>query len=309
MVENIQNNISPYLGGTQYQPASFYSLKNQVNKLDEAALKHGEISKGVFAALSPIVPIRRISSLPDNIKDGNYTRAGALVGLMAINLPEDSRDIGAAIKQVCKNQLPNYNYKEFQTPFSFFRGTLLEPLVNKMGKWGAKLHEFDKPLYDSKFGELCKKVFDFDMVDYDGTKRFVPRVIQDETGKTVVKNLEVYAAKVEGSAIGKVVGNSLLRIPIISTLVLSAMEIPAIIKAFCKPESTKDKAINGSTQILKSSVNVSSILTGIGVFGSLLKGRGPVGSLIGMGLGSVAGAYASKEIGSKIDFAVDKLRN
>ncbi|MEI8390851.1 MAG: hypothetical protein WCG23_13320 [bacterium] len=303
-MEAIQNNFPQNSCSLkQDQPANFERLKTQINKLDNLACEHKE----VFTALSPIIPMRRISSIPDNIKDGNYTRAAGLLGLMAVNLPEDTRDLGSAWKQIKTGEFPSY-YKDCQTPFSFFRGTALEPLVNKMGKLGVKLHQWDVPLYETKFGEFCKKTFKFDTFKYEGTKRFVPQVVFDESGKIITRDIEVFANKVEGKAFGKLVGNMLLRIPQISVFILSALEIPAIIKAFCKPEKSKDKAIDGCTQILKSGVNVSSILTGIGIFGALLKNRGPVGSIIGMGLGSVAGTYVSKKIGNNLDSVSDKLK-
>ena len=310
MLQNIQTNFPPYISA-QYQPANFNDLKTQVNRLDNAALKNDELTKATLTALSPIVPIRRISSLPDNIKDGNYVRAAGLVGLMTINLPEDTRDLAGAWKQFKTGNVPSY-YKDFQAPFSFFRGTFLERYVNKMGQLGVKLHKADVPLYDTKFGELCKKAFKYDLsLDARPTNRFVPKIVQDESGKTVIRSFEVYAKKGEGSALGKLVGGALLRIPYLSTLILAAMEIPAIFKAFKKPAaSTKDRTINGGTQILKSSVNVSAILAGIGMFGYLLKGRGgPIGSLVGMGLGSIAGTSASKEIGNKLDFIPELLNS
>lgn len=303
MIESIQNNFPQNVAVPKQN--NFECLKTEINRLDNAAC-----IKEAFAALSPIIPVRRLSSLPDNIKDGNYARATGLVGLMALNLPEDTRDLKSAAKQIFKGELPKYDYKSCQTPFSFFRGTALEPVVNKMGKVGAKLHEWDKTLYDTKFGDFCKKIFkyDIDFLNPEGTKRFVPQVKIDESGKIILEEIEVMASKVEGNALGKLVGNTLLRIPLISTFILGALEVPSIIKAFSKPKKSKDKAINGCTQIAKSGANVSAILTGIGIFGALLKNRGPVGSLVGMGLGSIAGTSVSKEIGNKLDSLSEKCK-
>ena len=308
MLEIIQNNFPSNIGVLkQNQPADLECLKTQINSLDNASQKNNELTKDALKALSPIIPVRRLSSLPDNINDGNYARAAGLIGVMALNLPEDTRDLKSAAKQIFKGTLPKYDYKNYQAPFSFFRGTVLEPVVNKMGKLGVKLHEWDKPLESTKFGEFLKKIFKFDVVDDVSTGRFVPKVILDESGKLIPKDIEVFASKIEGKTLSKLIGNALLRMPVISVFVMGALEIPAIAKAFSKSENSKDKAINGCNQILKSGVNVSSILTGIGIFGALLKNRGPVGSLIGMGIGSVAGAYASKTIQNKIDnITVDK---
>jgi len=56
------------------------------------------INKTAVEAFSPIVPVRRMACLPDEINQGHYAKAAGLTALMAINLPEDTRDIKAAVK-------------------------------------------------------------------------------------------------------------------------------------------------------------------------------------------------------------------
>jgi hypothetical protein len=133
-------------------------VKQEIDRLD----KKREARRVVFSALSPIVPVRRLSSLPDNIEDGNYERAAGLLALAAVNLPEDTRDLKSACKQIFKGELPKYDFKNYQTPFSFFRGTALEPVVNKMGKLGVKLLSFDKTLYSTKFGKFLRQKLNID---------------------------------------------------------------------------------------------------------------------------------------------------
>ena len=53
--------------------------------------------------------------------------------------------------------------------------------------------------------------------------------------------------------------------------------------------------------MVKSGIYVTSILANIGMFGALLGGFGPVGSLVGMGMGSVAGSKISQKINKIID--------
>ncbi len=268
-------------------------------------LKHDiDQTKNIFAALSPITPIRRISSLPDNIKEGNYTRAVGLLGLAYANFPEDTVDLKNACKQIFKGELPKYDYKNYQAPFSFLRGTALEPVVNKMGKLGVKLHQWDVSLFDTRFGKFISKLFKISYSDFDFTGRSISQVTL-EKGKAVIKNVNVLALKPEGTTLSKLIGRTLLRIPVMSVIALSLLELPSIIKSFSKNESKKENIEDGSIQILKSGINVTSILSAIGLCGAIFAGKGPAFSLLGMGLGSLAGNFTSKQLAQKID----KIRN
>jgi len=310
MIRPIQNNFVQNTGSKKQNLQSDLECP----KAPVAQATKDELTKETLAVLSPIVPFRRMSALPDEINNGNYAKATGLAALMALNIPEDTRDLKAAANQLLKKPLPielsKDFYKNYQTPFSFFRGTFLEPIVNKMGKLGVKLHEWDKPLESTKFGEYLANKFNFEITDFSETGRVVNRISPDPNniGKTYIDKVAVDAFKVEGKPFGKLLGNALLRIPRLSVFVLGALEIPAIYKAFSKPDNTKDKLIDGSAQIVKSGINTSTMLAGIGVFGALLKGKGAVGSLVGMGIGSVAGAYASKQIGNRIDSVSNKIK-
>ncbi|MDD3012379.1 MAG: hypothetical protein PHC34_01585 [Candidatus Gastranaerophilales bacterium] len=270
--------------------------------------KNTAFTKAIMAILSPIVPVRRISSLPDNIDDENYTRAAGLIGLAIVNLPEDTNDLKDAAKQVFKGKLPEYDYKNCQTEFSFFRGTVLQPIVNRMGKLGVKLYSFDKSLNNTKFGEYLSKIFKYeiDELNSEATERFVPKVILDKSGKPIVKDTQVFARKLQGKPFAKIIGRALLRTPIISVLALSLLELPSIIKKITKADGLKNKVKEGTVQGLKSSVNVSSILACIGIIGALFARKGPAYSLLGMGIGSVAGTYGSKYIQKEIDTQVNE---
>jgi len=268
------------------------------------------VNKEALKVFSPIVPVRRLSGLPDEINNGHYAKAIGLAAVTAINIPEDTRDLKSAARQLLTKEYAEH-YKVAQVPFSFFRGTFLEPLVNKLGKFGVKLHEWDKTLYDTKIGEILEEKLGFSIEDYKNTARKIKKVsiLTEAPSKTIIKEVDVLALQFEGNSFGKLVGNTLLRMPVISTCVMAGLELPSIYNAFTEPEKTQDKVINGTAQIAKSSVNLAAISTAIGVFGALLKGKGPVGSLVGMGLGSIAGAYLSKQAAQKIDFGANKVKS
>ena len=277
-------------------------VKNEVDKLDSFVSSNKDLTKAAFAALSPIVPLRRISSAPDKIEHKDYAATAGLVAIAGILLPEDIRDVKDAAKQIFKGDLPKYNYKEFQTPFSFIRGSALESLVNKLGKYGYFLHKWDKSLIDTKFGKTIMKLLKVQEIDDAFTGRKVKKIIKDE-GKYITDEVEVYAKKLQGSTIGKLICRALQRTTLYGTIALSTICLPSIIKAFNKPQNTEEKFANTGKQTIKSAISVTSVLSGIGIVGALFAPLGPAGSVIGMGIGSVIGGYISNKINKKIKTA------
>ncbi|MDD3012432.1 MAG: hypothetical protein PHC34_01870 [Candidatus Gastranaerophilales bacterium] len=277
-------------------------IKVQINTLDNKVLANKDTIKTVFSAFSPIVPVRRVFSVPDKIDDRDYVSMAGTVAVAGILLPEDLRDTRDAAKQIFKGELLKYNYKEFQTPFSFIRGSFLEPLVNKMiNKWGYYLHEWDKSLLKTKFGKKIKNLLNVKVIHKEFTGRFVPQIRKDEdTGKYIKQNKKVFAEKLEGSKIGKLICRALQRTTVYGVLTLSAICIPSIVKAFMKPENTKGKFANTGKQTVKSAISVVSTLAGIGLGGALLAPLGPAGSVVGMGLGCTVSAYISSKIHKNI---------
>ena len=255
-----------------------------------------------FAALSPIIPLRRVSSVPDKINDKDYIGMAGTVAIAGILLPEDLRDTRDAARQIFKGILPKYNYKEFQTPFSFIRGSFLQPIVNRMAnKYGYYLHEWDKPLLNTKLGKKIRNLLNVEIAGKEFTGRFVPQIrLNEDTGKYIKQNRKVFAEKLEGPAIGKLICRGLQRTTVYGTSALFVVCIPSIVKAFNKPQNTKDKFINADKQTVKAVISVVSTLSGIGLGGALLAPLGPVGSVIGMGIGCAIGAYISGKINKNI---------
>ena len=276
---------------------TFERIKSNIDEADNKAYRNKELTHAVFAALSPIVPVRRISSVPDNVDDGNYLRAAGIIGLAVANLPEDWRDIKSAGRQIFKGIKPDYDYKNYQHSFSFFRGTFLEPLLKLKGKYSEKISYFlsksDISLDTTKFGKILSKIFKF-KIDYDNPE-FIKRT--EKSGKTIF----LQAFTVNGNFMGKLMGRALLRTTLLGAISLGALEMPKIIKTFTDKKNENKRLKAGIKQIIKSGVYVTSMLSGIGIFGALLAGFGPAGSLIGMGIGSAIAVKISKIINNKID--------
>ncbi|MDD3012636.1 MAG: hypothetical protein PHC34_02910 [Candidatus Gastranaerophilales bacterium] len=274
--------------------------KTTVKTLDNTALENKEVTKAVFSALSPIIPFRRISSMPDNIENGDYERAAGLVAVAGIMLPEDLRDMKDAWEQAVHNKLPNYDYKNCQAPFRFIRGTYAEAPVNKMGKYGYILHEFDKSFAETQLGEKLRKLLGVSFGKPEMTGRKVPQVINIDN-KYVVEEIPVIANKLRGTFLSKLIYRAIQRTTVIGAIILSTLWIPSIIKAFNKPEEMKDKLTNAGKQTLKASINVVSVLSGIGILGALGNIRYKyVGSVIGMGIGSIVGSFIANKVNKNI---------
>jgi len=261
----------------------------------------------VFSALETIAPVRRFEGVSDNIKDSNYTKAAGLLGLAVVNLPEDTRDLKYAIKEIAGTGIQKCDPKEFQAEFSFIRGTFLESLINKFGKFGAKLHDFDKSLYNTKLGEYLQDKWNINISEMLPTGRVVQQVKLNNNKQAVIKNIEVRACKLEGKTLPKLAGRILLRTPVMGLIVLSALEIPAIIKSFIKPDTAKEKVVKGTSQTIKSAINVATVTAGVGVMGSLLARKGHVGSLLGIGIGAITGMEISHILQNKINNLENKI--
>jgi hypothetical protein len=228
-------------------------------------------------------------------------RAAGIIGLAVANLPEDWRDIKAGYNQVFKDIKPDYDYKNYQHRFSFFRGTFLEPVLKLKSRFGERLggflNEADKTLDDTKFGKFLSKIFKF-QIDYENTNLI----------KRIEKNGEVrfiQSYQIDGKFLSRLIGRSLLRIPVLSVIILGLLEVPKIIGATLNKENAKNKFNAGLKQLTKSAIYVSSVISSIGCFGALLARFGPAGSLIGMGIGSVVGSNISQKMNNLIDHKKD----
>ncbi|MDD3150146.1 MAG: hypothetical protein PHV68_04865 [Candidatus Gastranaerophilales bacterium] len=279
--------------------------KPLIDTFDKTVSENKESTEVLFKSLSPIAPVRRISSLPDKLENHDYLSALGLSSLALVNLPEDLRDIKGAINQIRskidKNFIydPLYNRKTHQHSFSFFRGTMLdEPLQKQIDKgniFAEKLDKLDrKTIYETKLGEKIQNFFGIE-ANYDNIT--VVDGIKNAAGKKA-RAYEFTAKKLGG----EITARAIKRIPLLSVIALGILELPKIFKSHNKGDNIADKVKETGKQTLKSGINVTSVLTGIGYGGAIgAKHGGAVGSLIGMGAGAVFGSEVSKKIQDLID--------
>lgn len=255
-------------------------------------------NKGLLNYAFEAVPMyRRIASLPDEMNTGDVTKAMGMAALALINLPEDCRDVVGAAKQVKsiftgEKYTGSYNYRELQHPFSFFRGTLLHKLVDpntsKNPELATKLLKADKTFTDTRLGTKILSALGVKVVDKKGTKI--------ETINSTKESPKYLEAKVfEGSGFGKITGRAMERTTALGLGVLTALEIPKLIKACSDGDNLQEKAGNTALQSIKSGINVAGITAGIAYGGAIGSkyGKG-LGSLVGMGAGAIIGSVASK---------------
>lgn len=208
-------------------------------------------------AASSIPYVRRLNSVNNAFNNHEYFKALGTTALLFLNVKEDWRDI---LKIFKKPTIP----RDYQIPFSFIRGTPLEKL--------EALEKFDKTLYETKIG---KKILNF--VGVNGYKFVHENITSNKTPLIAIKGT--------GNPFARIMARGFMRIPILSILFLSMLELPAIIHS-----KNKDK------QTLKSATNVSSIIAFSALLGAIGASTiGPLGSLAGIGIGSYfAGKFVNK---------------
>lgn len=260
----------------------------------------------ILYALSPILPIRRTSSVADDLENHNPIRAALMIALASIFLKEDIKDLSSAAKHLGSKITSKikfkskFDYKDYQVSFALIRGSFIEPLVNKLGKFGYFLHKYDKTLFDTKFGEGVRNLLNVKIVDKINIGREVPQIIKDGAGRYNKKMVSVFAQKLSGPFIGKMICRSMQRIMLLEFAIFSAAWLPAIFKSFNTPKQGEDKYKSVKKQILKSLSNVVAIFGSIGFLGAIGSRKGPLGHILGMGAGAVVGTLISNKVNEKL---------
>ncbi len=282
-------------------------IKTQVPLKKEAELGSCEEEKPIEEKLDPVektivnsvAPVRRVIGIPDMVKQGDVTAAVALAALTVVSLPEDCRDIHAAYKHsacvLTKKRIPlAYNYRKYQHDFSFFRGTLLHEGMKRVKSERGKrivekLYSYDKTLYNTKFGKWLQKV----MGITNGKE------VASGCKKLSGEMLKVRRIIVKKDFLGlkELTGRAMKRTSLLGVIFMGLLEVPRLIKSAKKGENKKEKAKSFGIQTAKSSMNVLGLTAGMGYLGAIgAKKFGAAGSLIGMGLGVIAGAGAAKGV-------------
>lgn len=288
--------------------SNFQILPNNVSNIKSPTSEHKDHTtrNAVIYTLSPILPIRRTCSLPDDFENHNPLRAAGMVLLASIFFPEDIRDLrdfakhtGSKITSKIKFE-PKFNYNDYQASFAFFRGSSIEALVNKLGKFGYFLHKSDITLFDTKFGEFVRNLLNVKIVDKIDTGRKVSAIIRDEAGNYSKNKVSVFAQKLSGSFLSKMICRSTQRIMLWEVAIFSAAWLPAIIKSFRKPKQGEDKYTSLRKQTIKSLSNIVAIFGSIGLIGAIGSRKGPIGHILGMGAGAVTGMLISNKVNDKL---------
>lgn len=253
--------------------------------------------------VSSVAPARRLCDIPDMVRSGDTIAAIGLAGLTVVSLPEDCRDLKAAYNHsscvLRKRRISApYNYHKYQHDFSFFRGTLLHEAMKRVKSERGKkivdnLYKSDITLYNTKFG------------------KWVQNILGIENGKNIkssIKNLygqEVSVQKINVKkdflGLKELTGRAMKRTSLLGLAFMGLLELPKIIKSITKGDDAQEKTKSFAKQVGKSSLNVFGVTAGMGYIGAIgAKKYGALGSLIGMGLGVIAGAGASKWIQNQL---------
>lgn len=255
--------------------------------------------KKLLAYLEVFPQVRRVASLPDKIETGDVLSALGLAALMAVNFPEDCRDVKAAGRQIRGLFDKNYNYdslynrRTHQHSFSFLRGTAIEKWVfnqiDKGNKFAQKLYEMDRStLYETKFGKTLRNFFGIKQLN---NVKIIDK-IQDLKGKKALAYQ--FKSTIFG---GEITARAMKRLPVLSVIALALLEVPKIFKAMGKGNNISEQTGNTVKQTVKSGINVTSTLAGVGYGGAIgAKYAGATGSIVGMGLGAILGVTASKKL-------------
>lgn len=160
-------------------------------------------------------------------------------------------------------QLISFDFKknDVQKPFTFIKDTLLDRY-----KCFEHLIKIDKTLFEQE-------------ITYNFLKKL---------GMKKVEYLE-NGIRIEGNMLSKILSRATQRTPVLSIVFLSALEIPSIIKA---EDHTR--------QMLRSAVSVSGLISGGAILGAVGAFFGPLGSLIGLGVGSYLGSKTAKNLNKSI---------
>ena len=270
----------------------------KVNLLDKASNhKYLDVTEKALYVLSPIPTVRRVGSIPKNLKDGDWQRPIGMAAMALAAIPGDWREMTMAFREsknlvnipkVLKGTACFVKKDYHQHALSFFRGTFLENLTNY--EWIGNL---DKTLYDTKFGEFIKNAAN----------------IKKES--TVLKKIgeKVFPAfKFSGKTGQRLLGRTLLRIPLIGLLISAGLEIPAIVKSAMVEGSFMDKVKSVTKQVCKSASFVTIINISMAVAGAAATMVCPpafavLASLAGAAVGSTGGIILSKMVNKQIDKA------
>ena len=260
---------------------------------DEVVRKTKEKNKILSNAVLETVPVfGKAPEITERVKSKDYPGAAIVVSQLALDFPnliDDAVDAADQLDKTIKTKICGdgykymykkaYDFKKAQHPFSYFRGTLLQDYVNpnspkcfnpKLGDW---LIRQDKTLWNTKLGDLPKKVFHIQELE-------IKTKIKD-IKSTPERPVNIKAKSFKApSTFGKITARAMTRVPVIGLAVSGAIEGCQAANEIKNGEKPV-KAINKAALRLTSTAVLTSTLGAVGFMFF-----GPVGSLAGIGIAS-----------------------
>ena len=299
---NIQKPISIFTPAPAYAYGSQAIIKQGKLIDKESERKAKERNKILSNAVLETVPVfGKTPEITERVKSKDYPGATIVASQLALDFPnliDDAVDAVDQLDKTIKTKICGdgykymykkaYDFKKAQHPFSYFRGTLLQDYVNpysskcpnpKLGEW---LIRQDKTLWDTKIGEKTKEYF---KVKETKIKTKIKDIRSTELNKV---NLRAKSFE-SPSKFGKFAARAMTRTPVIGLVVSGAIETCQVVNAIKNGEEP-DKAIVKGALRFTSGTAITAIC---GTVGSFL---GPVGSLIGLGIGAGLSYLVSKAI-------------
>ena len=230
--------------------------------------------------------------LGEEIADKDYMCAKALTTMAILNGPTDVDDLHSAWKQIksgFKDKMPDgYDPKVAQHPFSFFRGTVLHEYLNPNSEkcinknWAKYVIKNDMSLVDTKFGDWVRTKLGFEEVGKTDTS------VKDLTyieSKPRFVEAKVFKSK---NIFGDLTARALTRTSKYGAYALGSLGALHAAHEIADGENT-------IKEVAKTAMQVGATLAGVGYLGAAgYKYYGALGSLLGMGLGTVVGTNAPK---------------
>ena len=222
------------------------------------------------------------------VAEKDFLCTNALLAMAVLNGPTNVDDFFSAIKQIktrFKDKKPDgYDSKVAQHPFSFFRGTVLHEYLNPNSekcvdkKWAKKIIKNDVCLFDTKFGKWLRKRLGIEEIDR--MRSSVKSIYHTDKNQNYVE-AKVFKSK---NLFGDLTARALTRTSKYGAYALTGLG--ALHAAH--------EIIDGEDVIKTIGQTVAEIgttLVGTGYLGAIgYKHYGPLGSLVGIGIGSLIGS-------------------
>ena len=142
-------------------------------------------------------------------------------------------------------------------------------------------------MYNTKFGKWVQKVLGIE------NGKNVKSAIKNLYGKEIP--VQKIIVKKDFLGLKELTARAMKRTSLLGVAFMGLLELPKIIKSAAKGDDAHEKSKSVAKQAGKSTLNVVGVTAGMGYLGGAKK-YGAFGSLLGMGLGVIAGAGTSQWI-------------